>query len=102
MLELFEKTLLAGIGTLSLTQKKAEELIDELKERMNLSEDEGKKLIDKLIDAAKKNQQTVENAAHNEIQKACERLGVASAEELDEVKNKITELENQIKAMQTG
>jgi polyhydroxyalkanoate synthesis regulator phasin len=53
MLEIVEKTLLAGIGVLSLTQKKAEELIEDLKERMNLSEEEGKKLLEKLRSAAK-------------------------------------------------
>ena len=41
MFELIEKSLLAGIGVVSLTQKKAEELIDDLKEKLNLSEDEG-------------------------------------------------------------
>jgi polyhydroxyalkanoate synthesis regulator phasin len=100
MLELFEKTLMAGIGTLSLTQKKAEELVEELKGRMNLSEDEGKKLIDKLIDAAKDNQQKVENAAHNEVKKACERFGFASADEVEELKEKIAALEEMLKNAQ--
>jgi polyhydroxyalkanoate synthesis regulator phasin len=102
MFELFEKTLLAGIGTLALTQKKAEELVEELKQRMNLSEEEGKKLVDKLLDAAKDNQEKIESAAHSEIKKACERLGVVSAEEVNELKEKIAELENQIKNLQTN
>jgi hypothetical protein len=42
MIEMIEKTLLAGIGALSLTQKKAEELIDELQKQFNLSEDKGR------------------------------------------------------------
>lgn len=100
MFELFEKTLLAGIGTLSLTQKKAEELVDELKQRMNLSEDDGKKLIEKLIDAAKENQKKTQSAAHNEVKNACERLGVASAEELENLKDRVAELEKQLQELQ--
>ncbi len=100
MLELFEKTLLAGIGTLSLTQKKAEELIDELKSRMNISEEEGKKLVSKLREAASQNQQKLESAACEEIKKACERVGVASASDLDDLQKRLSKLEKQIKELQ--
>ncbi len=69
MLEIVEKTLLAGIGALALTQKKAEEVIDDLKERMNLSEEEGKNLLEKLRNAAKENQEKIEELAQNEVKK---------------------------------
>lgn len=98
MLEIIEKTLLAGIGAVSLTQKKAEELIDDLKEKLNLSEDEGKKLLDKLQDAAKENQQRLEDLAREEVKKACERIGVVTEEEFAGLKKKVTELEKQLKA----
>ena len=48
MFEVIEKTLLTALGAASLTQKKAEELTAELKERFNLSEEEGQCLIEKL------------------------------------------------------
>ncbi len=99
MLEIIEKTLLAGIGVVSLTQKKAEELIDDLKEKLNLSEDEGKKLLEKLQDAVKENQQKLEEMAREEVKKACDRVGVVTQEEVDGLKKKIAELEKQLKAL---
>lgn len=99
MLEIVEKTLLAGLGAVSLTQKKAEELIDELKEKLNLSEDEGKKLLEKLQDAAKESQKKLEEMAREEVKKACERTGVATEAEVSELKKKVAELEKQLKAM---
>jgi len=99
MFELIEKTMLAGIGVVSLTQKKAEELIDDLKEKLDLSEDEGKKLLEKLQEAAKDSQQKLEEMAREEVKKACERAGVVTEEEIAGLKKKVAELEKQLKAM---
>jgi len=100
MLELFEKTLLAGIGTLALTQKKAEELKDDLKERFNLSEEEGKKFLEKLQSMVKENQAKLEELAREEVKKACERAGLVTEEELTKLKKKVEHLEKQLKAQE--
>lgn len=97
MLEIVEKTLLTGIGAVALTQKKAEELIDDLKKRMNLTEEEGKNLLEKLREAAKENQNKLEDMAQNEVKKACERMGVVTAEDLEKLQRKVEQLEKQIK-----
>lgn len=99
MLEIVEKTLLAGIGAMAMTQKKAEELIDDLKERLNLSEEEGKNLLEKLKSAAKENQQKLEEMAQTEVQKACERVGVVTSEEFAKLQKKVTQLERQVKEL---
>ncbi len=98
MLEIVEKTLLTGIGAVALTQKKAEELIDDLKKRMNLTEEEGKNLLDKLRETAKDNQKKLEEMAQNEVKKACDRIGVVTAEEFAELQEKVEKLEKQLKA----
>lgn len=95
MLEIVEKTLLAGIGTLALTQKKTEELIDDLKERFNLSEEEGKNLLEKLRSAAEENQRKLEDMAQEEVQKACSRMGVVTQERFDELLKRVETLEKQ-------
>lgn len=96
MLELIEKTLLTGIGFLSLSQKKVEELVEDLKEKMNLTEEEGKKLMDRLRDAAKENQQKLETMAQDEVKKACDRLGVITEEDFTALKKRVEALENQL------
>lgn len=98
MLEIVEKTLLTGIGAMALTQKKAEELIDDLKKRMNLTEEEGKNLLDKLRDAAKGNQKKLEEMAQDEVKKACDRIGVVTTEEFKKLQHKVEQLEKQLKA----
>jgi len=98
MLEIVEKTLLTGIGAVALTQKKAEELIGDLKKRMNLTEEEGKTLIEKLREAAKDNQKKLEELAQDEVKKACERIGVVTIEEFEKLQRKVDQLEKQLKA----
>lgn len=99
MLEFVEKTLLAGVGALSLTQQKGEELLNDLKERLNLSEEEGKNLLDRLQKAAKENQQKLEELAQEEVKKACNRVGVVPADDFTKLKKKVSQLEKQLKAL---
>ena len=98
MLELFEKTLLAGIGVLTLTQQKSEELIKELKERLDLTEEEGKKLLSKLEGATKENQARLEELARDEVKQACQRMGLVTKVDFDKLKKKVTQLEKLMKS----
>ena len=100
MIELFEKTFLAGIGAVSLSQKKAEELIKELKEQMNISEEEGRTLLKKLEALAEENRNKIEKAANEEVKKACDRLGVVTQDDLSALKGRITKLENRLKELE--
>ena len=93
MIELLEKTLLAGMGAVALSQKKAEELLEDLKERFDVSEEEGKAFLEKLQQTAKDNQKKLEDLAHEEVRKSCERLGVASAEDLEKLAKRVARLE---------
>ncbi|TRO81246.1 phasin family protein [Trichloromonas acetexigens] len=98
MFELIEKTLLAGMGAVSLSQKKGEELIQDLKQRFNVTEEEGKALLDKLQGAAKDTQKKLEEMALQEVKKACERIGVATGEEHAALKQRVKDLEEKLRA----
>lgn len=100
MFELLEKTLLAGIGALSLTQRKTEELISELQKQFNLSEEKGRELLGKVESAARENQRKLEELAREEVRKTCVRMGLVSSEELEKLRLKIDLLEQQILLMQ--
>jgi polyhydroxyalkanoate synthesis regulator phasin len=97
MLELIEKALLTGIGALSLTQKKAEELIDELQKQFNLSEEKGRELLAKLQETAKENQSLLEEIAREEVRKASDRLGLVTTEDFEKLRKKVHQLEKQLK-----
>ncbi len=93
MIELLEKTLLTAVGAMTLTQKKTEELLKELREKLNISEEEGKAFLQKLQDTVVQNQEKLQEQAREEVKKACERMGVVTTEEFDKLKKRVAKLE---------
>ncbi|WP_243373001.1 phasin family protein [Geotalea sp. SG265] len=96
MFELLEKAVLTGLGAVSMTQKKAEELLTELKEKYKLSEDEGKALLDKIQAMAKDSRERINEIAENEVRKAIERIGLVPREEFDRLQKRVQALENMV------
>jgi polyhydroxyalkanoate synthesis regulator phasin len=93
MLELIEKVVMTTIGVAAITQKKAEELVAEMKERYKLSEEEGKNLVDKIQSMARENREKVREMAEAEVKKVVERLGMVSVDELERLKKRVHDLE---------
>jgi len=102
MTNLLEKSLLTVLGAATLSQKKAEELMQELKQKFNVTEEEGKAFLGKVQDMAKQNQEKLEDLAHEEVKKACGRLGVVTHEEFDKLKKKVAQLEKKLKEQQSA
>ncbi len=80
MIELLEKTVLTAVGAMTLTQKKAEELLHEMRGKLNLSEEEGKAFLKKIQEAAVQSQEKLQEQAQEEVKKACERMGVVTTD----------------------
>jgi polyhydroxyalkanoate synthesis regulator phasin len=102
MFELFEKAALTGLGFLSLSQKKAEELLTELKEKYKVSEEEGKAFLDKMQGMAKESRERITEIAESEVKKAMDRLGLVSREEYDRLLKRVEALESQCKEVGPG
>jgi len=96
MFELLEKAVLTGLGALSLTQKKAEEILVELKEKYKLSEDEGKAFLEKVQGMAKEGRERIAEIADTEVKKVIERVGVVPREEFDRLQKRLEELEKRM------
>ena len=97
MIELLEKSILTAVGAMTLTQKKAEELLKEMREKLNISEEEGKAFLKKIQEAATQNRDKLQEQAREEVKKACDRMGVVTAEEFDKLKKKVAMLEKRQK-----
>jgi polyhydroxyalkanoate synthesis regulator phasin len=97
MIELLEKTVLTAVGAATLTQKKAEELLVELRDKLNISEEEGKDFLKKIQETVVQSQEKLQEQAREEVKKACERMGVVTAEEFNKLKKKVAQLEKKLK-----
>ena len=96
MFELFEKAVMTTIGVAAITQKKADELVAEMKERYKLSEDEGKNLVDRIQAVAKESREKVKEMAEVEVQKVVDRMGLVSREEYERLSKRVQELESRL------
>jgi polyhydroxyalkanoate synthesis regulator phasin len=94
MLELLEKAVMTAIGVAAITQKKAEELATEIKDKYKLSEEEGKQFVEKIQTIANDSREKVQQMAEIEVQKVVERLGLVTREEFDRLAKRIQELES--------
>lgn len=100
MFELLEKMMLTGMGAVCLTQKKAEEMLGEMKERFNVSEEEGKAFLAKMQKNAEETQKKLEDMAQEEIKRACERVGMVTMEEFEKLQKKVQLLDKHLKDLE--
>jgi polyhydroxyalkanoate synthesis regulator phasin len=93
MLELLEKAALTAIGAASLTQKKAEELVQELKARYKMSEEEGRVFLEKIQDIARVGRERTSEMAETEVKRALDRIGMVSRQDFERLERRVRALE---------
>ncbi|MBU5615146.1 phasin family protein [Geomonas azotofigens] len=93
MFELFEKAVLTALGAAAITQKKGEELIQEMKSRYKISEEEGRAFLDRIQEMARTGQQKTAEVAEAEVKKALDRMGMVSREDFERLERRVRALE---------
>ncbi|QWV92629.1 phasin family protein [Geomonas oryzisoli] len=93
MFELFEKAVLTALGAAALTQKKGEELIQEMKSRYKISEEEGRAFLDRIQEMARTGQQKTAEVAEAEVKKALDRMGMVPREDFEKLERRVRALE---------
>ena len=93
MFELLEKTVLTALGAAALTQKKGEDLVEELKTRYKVTEEEGRALLDRIQEIARSGREQAFELAKDEVARAFERLGAVPREEFDRLERRVAALE---------
>jgi polyhydroxyalkanoate synthesis regulator phasin len=93
MLELLEKAALTAIGAASLTQKKGEEMVQELKARYKMSEEEGRAFLERIQDIARAGRERTSEIAEAEVKRALDRMGMVSREDFERLERRVKTLE---------
>ncbi len=99
MFELLEKIVLTGFGAMSLSQKKAEELLAELREKYRMSEEEGRNFLEKAQNMAREGKERLSEAAEAEVRKVMDKMGLVSRDEFDLLRKRVEELEQKLKSL---
>jgi polyhydroxyalkanoate synthesis regulator phasin len=98
MRTLFERSVLAGIGLLSMTHEKAQKIVDELIRRGEVQKDEAKYWVESLVQRGEDERQSLRKLIHDEVKSTLDEFGLATKQDLQDLTNGIDALSKQGKA----
>lgn len=93
MFDLIKKTMLTGIGLAAMTKDKVEGLAKELIEKGELSEKEGKELVDELLKKSEQAGKELESKIEGLVQEALGKMDLASKKDISQLAARIELLE---------
>jgi poly(hydroxyalkanoate) granule-associated protein len=93
MVDALRKLLLAGLGTIDLTEEKAKAVFNDLVARGEMSEKDAKELIATWTKRAGEQRGRLQQDIEQSVQRALSAMGIARRAEVDALKAKIDELE---------
>jgi len=94
MSDIIKKIFLAGLGAATLTREKAEDIIEELVKKGELSREEKPGVLNDLLKATEKRKDEMQNFVKEEVQKILKTFDIPTREEIDALEKR---LKNHIK-----
>ncbi len=88
MKTLLEKSFLAGIGLLSMTREKAQQIIDDLSHEGEVQKGEVKQWVDKLSDRGEEERQALRKLIRDEMKKVLDEMGLVTKEDIQKLLEK--------------
>ncbi len=96
MSDLIKKTILTGLGLVSLTKEKAEKITKDLIKEGEVSKSEGSKLVKELLEKAEANQKTIEKHVEKTVHGVLKKLNIPSRKDIIELNSKIEKLDKEL------
>ena len=93
---LLEKVILSGLGLASLTQDKAQKLVDELVKEGEMTEKDGAVMAKKVMDNIEKSRKEMENKVDNTVKEIIAKANISSKKDLVILEKKIDEINKKL------
>ncbi len=88
MTSIFEKGFLVGMGLLSMTREKAQQVIEELSHEGEVQKSEMKQWVDQLSDRGEEERQALRKLIRDEVKKVLDEMGLATKEDIQKLLEK--------------
>jgi len=95
-MSMMRKMFYMGLGAMSLTREKGEQLFTELVERGEMNKDEARHFIDDAVKKGEEERKETRSFIRDELEKLKNELPFITRSELEALQARITELENKI------
>lgn len=92
MFETMDKLFLAGLGALSMTRQKAEELFDDLVSRGEAQKADREGFVKRLTDSAEKARKDLEEMISKQMHQALVKMNIPTREDLARLETKLNTL----------
>jgi len=96
MLEPLRKLLLAGLGTVDLTEEKLKAIFDDLVARGEVSEKDAKELISGWAKRAGEQRTKIQQQVDETVRRTLEKMGLSHRADLDKLEARIADLERRV------
>lgn len=96
MFDLIKKAMLTGVGLASISIDKIDEIAKELMEQGNLTEQEGRKLVQEMMGYAEKSKEELEKQVAYYVEKAMDKMDVARKKDVEELRETLLQLQEKI------
>jgi len=96
MLEPLRKLLLAGLGTVDLTEEKLKSVFDDLVARGEVSEKEARELVSGWAKRAGEQRTKIQQQVDDAVRRALERMGVSQRAEVEKLESRVADLERRV------
>jgi polyhydroxyalkanoate synthesis regulator phasin len=94
--DLIERTFLVGVGAAAFTKDRVQELVGEFVRRGELSSDEGREMIERLVARSRDEARSAVKKADTSLKGALHDLGLATRRELEDLEMRVRLLEHRL------
>ncbi|MBN2030856.1 phasin family protein [bacterium] len=92
MSDIIEKSLYIGLGILTITKEKAEQVINELVDKGKIKREESSKAIKDLIAKAEEEKKILSHKIETGIENALTKLNIATKKDLETINKKLDKI----------
>ncbi len=92
-MDIIRKAVFLGLGAISLTKDKADEIVDDLIKRGEVASAERFKTVDRLLKEADKQEKELQRRIDSTVQKVVADMGLATRRDLEEIAETLKKIE---------
>jgi polyhydroxyalkanoate synthesis regulator phasin len=96
VIEILRKVVLVGIGALSLTKEKAEQLVKELADKGHVTTDEARTFVGELLERGQRERESIRKTVGEEIEGLRDKWGLVTKKDLNELLRRLAVIEEHL------
>ncbi|QGG46959.1 phasin family protein [Heliorestis convoluta] len=96
MKDVFRKTMMAGLGAITITKEKAEQLAEELVKKGELSKEEAAKVVSEVVEKGREQREAISDTIKTEFTRIRGDMGLITRQEYDDLVARIEVIEEKL------